>query len=311
MNICLETPLLSQPIALALGTFDGLHQGHRQVIHAMQNLAKAHHLQQWVYSFQNHPAEVLRPEIAPPILSTWQEKVTLLQNSYQLDGIVLQAFDEAFSHLSPENFVSDILVKKLQVKALAVGFNFRFGYQARGNVDLLTQMGTELGFEVQVVPAFQVNQQTISSTLIRELIQNGKIEEALPLLNQTWLIQGEVIHGQGIAAKFLGIPTANIQLSHPKKVLPILGVYACLARPAGSKAFLPAIMNLGNRPTFDGLTLSLEVHILDFVADLYGQILEVYPQHFLRPEQKFNGPEALKQQIQQDVLDARQFFAQS
>lgn len=311
MNICLETPLLSQPIALALGTFDGLHQGHRQVIQAMQNQAKAHHLQQWVYSFQNHPAEVLRPEVAPPILSTWQEKVTLLQNTYELDGIVLQAFDAEFSHLSPESFVSDILVKKLHVKALAVGFNFRFGYQARGNVDLLKHMGAELGFEVQIVPPFQVNHQTISSTLIRELIQNGKIEEALPLLNQEWLIQGQVIHGQGIAAKFLGIPTANIQLGHPKKVLPVLGVYACLARPTGSKALLPAVMNLGNRPTFEGLTLSLEVHLLDFEADLYGQSLEVYPQHFLRPEQKFNGPDALKQQIQQDVLNARQFFTQS
>lgn len=308
MNICLEIPSLERPIALALGTFDGLHLGHRQVIEQMRSQARAKDLPQWVFSFQNHPAEVLRPELAPPLLTSWHEKLTLLQNQGPLDGVILQAFDQNFSQLSPEAFVREILVERLKVATIAVGFNFHFGYQARGNGELLQQMGRELGFDVAIVPACEAQGQVISSTRIRELLLAGQLSEALELLGGEFIIQGEVIRGQGIAAKVLGVPTANLKLEHPRKVLPPKGVYACYVRRHGHHTQHPAVMNIGNRPTFAGQNLSLEVFLMDFEGDLYGQTLEVYLKDFLRPEQRFEGPEALKAQIHQDIAAARKLL---
>lgn len=309
MNVCFEIPTLPQPISLALGTFDGLHRGHRQVIAEMKRQAQAHQLPQWVFTFQNHPAEVLRPDSAPPLLTTWPEKLTLLRQTAELDGVVLLPFDESFSHTAPEEFVREVLVKRLQVAQVAVGFNFHFGYQAKGSPALLQQMGAELGFGVEIVPACEAGGQPISSTRIRDLITQGELPAALELLGGRYLIQGEVIRGQGIAAKVLGVPTANIRLEHDRKVLPPKGVYACLVRLPGQEGLRPAVMNLGNRPTFEGLTLSLEVYLMDYSGDLYGQTLEVYLQTPLRPEQKFDGPEALKAQIQRDIAQARQILS--
>lgn len=314
MNVCFELPVLDQPIALALGTFDGLHLGHRQVLAAMQEDARSHQLPQWVFTFQNHPAEVLRPDQAPPLLTTWPEKLTLLQNaagSQKLDGVIMLPFNEAFSHTQPEDFVRDVLVKRLRVAEVAVGFNFHFGYQARGNPELLQKMGRELGFGVDIVPACESGEQAVSSTRIRKLITAGDLAAANELLGGPFLIQGEVIRGQGIAAKVLGVPTANLRLEHERKVLPPKGVYACQVRLPGADSLRPGVMNLGNRPTFAGLTLSLEVFVMDYEGDLYGQSLEVYLHQFLRPEQRFDGPEALKAQIQQDIAQSRSYFQTS
>lgn len=308
MNVCLEIPALDQPIALALGTFDGLHLGHRRVIDTMRAKARELGLAQWVFTFQNHPAEVLRPDKAPPLLTTWPEKLTLLRDAADPDGVIMLPFDEDFSHTSPEDFVREVLVKRLKVQEVAVGFNFHFGYQAKGSPELLARMGAELGFGVDVVQAIEAGEQPISSTRIRNLITGGELEQALRLLDGKFLIQGEVIRGQGIAAKVLGVPTANLRLEHERKVLPPKGVYACRVRLQGESAYRPAVMNLGLRPTFDGSSLSLEAFIMDFEADLYGQTLEVYLEAFIRPEQRFDGPEALKAQIHQDIETARRLL---
>lgn len=310
MNVCFEIPTLPQPVSLALGTFDGLHRGHRQVISTMQRQAQKHHLPRWVFTFQNHPAEVLRPNQAPPLLTTWPEKLTLLRESAQLDGVILLPFDESFSHTPPEDFIREVLVRRLQVAEVAVGFNFHFGYQAKGNPALLQRMGAELGFGVEIVAACEAGDQPISSTRIRELITAGEMSDALALLGGSYLIQGEVVRGQGIAAKVLGVPTANIRLEHERKVLPPLGVYVCQVRLPGETQLRPGVMNLGKRPTFDGLSLSLEVYLLDYSGDLYGQTLEVYVQRFVRPERRFDGPEALKQQIHQDIEQTRRLLAE-
>ena len=308
MNVCFDIPSLEQPVSLALGTFDGLHLGHRHVLDAMQRMARAHSLPEWVFTFQNHPAEILRPELAPPLLSSWPEKLTLLGRAAELDGIVMLPFDQAFSHIQPEDFVRDVLVERLKVAAVAVGFNFHFGYRARGTPELLQQLGREFGFEVEIVPACEAGGQPISSTRIRNLLTSGELAAALSLLDQQFLIQGEVIRGQGIAAGVLGVPTANLRLEHARKVLPPKGVYACRVRRQGEAQLEPAVMNLGLRPTFGGGSLSLEVYLMDFVGDLYGQTLEVYLSAFIRPEQRFDGPEALKTQIAQDIQQARRLL---
>lgn len=304
MNICFETPTLHQDTAIALGTFDGLHLGHRQVILAMIRAAQNLQLQRWVYTFKNHPAEILRPQETPALLSLWQEKNTLLQKDFELEGIVFETFDRSFSEIQAETFVIDYLVKKMRTKHITVGYNFRFGYQARGDAKLLQQLGQELGFGVEVVPAFKQAEQVVSSTRARDLIQSGAFEQALPLLQNQYLIQGKVVSGQGIAARLLGVPTANLEFDQAPKQLPPKGVYACHVRIAGSDTVYKGVLNLGIRPTFDGASLSLEVYLMDFSADLYGQVLEVYPTQFLRPEQRFEGPDALKSQIHQDIEQA-------
>jgi len=306
MNISFEIPQLHAPSSIALGTFDGLHLGHRQVVAAMLQSAQQQDLQAWVFTFQNHPATVLRPTEVPPALTLWPEKITLLQNSYALDGIVLLAFDLALSEMSPEDFVTQILVQQMQIRHVSVGYNFRFGYQARGDAMLLQRMGQELGFAVTVVPACKSAGDVVSSTRIRALLAQGQLEPALDLLAGQFLMQGEVVRGQGIAAKVLGVPTANLKLEQNQKLLPRKGVYACRVRLAGEAQYRDGVMNLGLRPTFNGQDLSLEVYILDFSGEIYGQTLEVYLQAWLRPEQRFEGPEALKTQIHLDIEQARQ-----
>jgi len=306
MNICFEVPELQQSSAVALGTFDGLHLGHREVVGQMVKQASAHQIQPWVFTFKNHPAHVLRPDKAPRLLSTWQEKITLLQNNYQLNGIVLQAFDDDFSHISPEDFISEILVKQMKVKHITVGYNFHFGHQARGNAALLQELSTIYCYELTVVPPYQLGEQVVSSTRIRELLSDGLIAPALALLSGEYLIQGKVIRGQGIAAKVLGVPTANLEMEQILKNLPPEGVYACQVRRAAERSLYNGVMNLGTRPTFTDGGLNLEVYLMDFEGDLYGEVLEVYFKSFLRPEKKFDGPDALKSQIHRDIHLARQ-----
>ncbi len=308
MTICFDVPESPFPTAVALGTFDGVHLGHQQVLKSMQQAAQAKGLQSWVFTFKNHPKAVVPPYQAPLLLSAWQEKITLLQRHSALDGIVLQSFDKDFSEQAPEDFVEHLLCQRLQAKHIAVGFNFRFGYKAKGTPQLLEAMGEQLGFSVSVVPAYTHQGASVSSSKIREYLLQGELQQALILLGGHYLVQGEVVHGQGIAGKFLGVPTANLHLADSPKALPPKGVYACEIHINGETKAYPGILNLGLRPTFSGEGLNLEAHLLDFEGDLYGKTLQVYFKHFLRAEKKFDGPDALKAQIQKDLSEARTYF---
>lgn len=306
MTICFDVPHNPFPTAVALGTFDGVHLGHQEVLQSMKKSAIKKGLQGWVFTFKNHPKAVLPPFKAPLLLSTWPEKVTLLQRCISPDGIVLQSFDQTFSQQSPETFVKDILCDRLQAKHISVGYNFRFGYQAKGDAELLKSMGDALGFTVSVVPAYTWEDETVSSSKIRTLLLAGELEKAFALLGGPYLVQGEVVHGQGLAAKLLGVPTANLAFEQASKALPPKGVYACEVKINGSNTLYQGVLNLGMRPTFSGEGLNLETHILDFEGDLYGQTLQVYFKSFIRSEQKFDGLEALKTQISQDIAQTRE-----
>jgi riboflavin kinase / FMN adenylyltransferase len=309
MKIHFETPEFSSPSAVAIGTFDGVHLGHRSVISSMQAEAQKSNLKSVVLSFQNHPLSVLAPHRLPPLLSTCQEK-TLLLAQLAPENAVLLDFNRAFSELSPESFVRTILVDKLKAKHVTVGFNFRFGHQAQGTPEILKELGQKWGFEVAVHPAFDFSGEAVSSSRIRKLLEQGDLTESNQLLGQAYLIAGPVIRGQGIAAKVLGVPTANIAVDPLQKRLPPNGVYACQAKLPGRTELLPGVLNLGMRPTFSGLTLSLEVYIMDFEGDLYEQEIQIQLLHFIRPEQRFEGPELLKIQIQKDIQRAVELLAQ-
>jgi riboflavin kinase/FMN adenylyltransferase len=305
MNAPLDLPHLSTPSAIAIGTFDGVHLGHRSVIQEAIAFATAHNLQAAVLSFDNHPLSILAPDKAPGLLTTAAEKSQLLEAMGATP--LLMPFTRELSHMSPENFITEVLVKRLQVKHVSVGYNFNFGHQARGNGALLQEFGQRHGFSVSIHPPFLYQDSPVTSTRIRQLLQQGHLAEALPMLDQHWPIQGEVIRGQGIATTLLGVPTANLQLD-PAKLLPTFGVYACeVTLPEGRVH--PGILNLGMRPTFSGLSTSLEVYLFDLQRDLYGQTLSVEPRHFIRPEQRFPGPEALRAQIHQDIEVARQLLS--
>lgn len=310
MKTHFDIPQFSSPCAVAIGTFDGVHLGHRAVIAAMMAEAQNRGLPAVVLSFQNHPLSVLAPDRLPPLLSTPREKALALE-SLNPDAVVLLPFDAAFSQLSPAAFVTTILQEKLQAAYVTVGFNFHFGFQAQGTPELLHQLGQQHGFDVAVHPAFQAGGEAVSSSRIRKLLEQGALTESNALLGQPYLVTGQVIRGQGIASTVLGVPTANLAVDPAHKRLPPHGVYACQVKVPGHEKPFWGILNSGLRPTFSGISFSLEVFIMDFEGDLYEQELQLRLLHFIRPERRFEGPEQLKAQIQTDIHSARTLLAQT
>lgn len=310
MKTHFEIPQFTSPCAVAIGTFDGVHLGHQAVIGAMMAEAHQRGLPAVVVSFQNHPLSVLAPDRLPPLLCTPREKALALE-ALNPDAVILLPFDKAFSQLSPEEFVSGILQAKLQAAYVTVGFNFHFGFQAQGTPERLRELGQEQGFDVAIHPAFQAGGEAVSSSRIRKLLEKGALEECNALLGQPYLLMGKVIRGQGIAATVLGVPTANLDVNPVSKRLPPHGVYACQVKIPGQDKPFWGILNSGMRPTFSGVSFSLEVFIMDFEGDLYEQELQIRLLHFIRPERRFEGPEQLKAQIQTDIHSARALLGQT
>lgn len=285
--------------SVALGTFDGLHLGHRKVIQSMLSSAKESELKSVVLSFSNHPMEIIG-QTTPQLITTAEEKASLIRSMY-IDHCVLLEFTHEFSEISAEGFIKDILCKQLNVGHVSVGYNFRFGHQAKGDVEMLQRYGQELGFEVTVCEPFKYQGELVTSTNIRNYITEGSFEKALPLLSDQFLITGKVIRGQGLATKALGLPTANIAVTNPQKLLPVKGVYVCSVFLPSTNMNYDGVVNIGNRPTFKGQSLSVEVYILNFEENIYGEQLSIYLKKFIREEIAFDGVEKLKLQIHEDI----------
>ncbi|RUM87618.1 MAG: riboflavin biosynthesis protein RibF [Thermodesulfatator sp.] len=291
------------PVA-TLGNFDGVHLGHQALLR--ETLAWALQIKgtPLVVTFEPHPRRVLCPEDPPALLTTFEERLQLLA-SYGLSRVLVLPFGLELASLPPEEFVEEYLVDGLRLKGLVVGFNYRFGRGRRGDVALLLRLGERLGFEVRVVPPQKVDGLTVSSSLIRELLFQGEVDRAAQLLGRPYTLKGRVIPGEG-RGRTLGFPTANLEVSS-EKLLPARGVYAVRVAWAGN--WWKGVMNLGQRPTFEGRRLCLEVHLFDFQGDLYGETLTVAFIKFLRPEKKFSSPAALREQILQDCQRARQILS--
>lgn len=287
--------LTTQPLALAIGNFDGVHLGHQALFKRLIDIAKADNLQSAVMTFEPHPREFFAPQQAPARLTSLREKLELFAEAGIAQAYVCH-FNQRFAKASAQAFMQDILRKALNVQAVLVGEDFRFGDGRKGSISDLEQAG----FHLVSLPQVTMNTQRVSSTLVREALANGDLEKSALLLGRDYSISGKVVHGAK-RGRQLGFPTANIHMRHERPAL--TGVYAVKLNG------LQGVANLGVRPTLAGLPkLSLEVHLLDFAGDLYGQHVHVSFHKKLREEIKFPDLDALKQQIAADALAAKNYF---
>lgn len=288
------------PSAVALGTFDGVHIAHQAVIKNMVKHARAHQLLSVVYTFSNHPKE-LREENPPKRLMTPEQKEKLLA-SLGVDVLVMVPFDESQLNIPAEDFVEEILLKKINTKHITVGYDFKFGKKAKGCVNLLSKYQDY--FTLDVVEPIKNDDLTISSTNIRKFLLAGDVEMANELLGRYYDIHGLVIHGKHMGRK-LGYPTINLQTTYEMSVLKP-GVYITKTRVNGIEH--PSVTNVGFNPTFNQENFNVETYILDFEGDLYGQHVEVLFIKFISPEMKFDSLEDLIKKIDGDVQMARDYF---
>jgi riboflavin kinase / FMN adenylyltransferase len=289
---------------VTIGNFDGVHLGHRAIIGRVTQRARELKAQAVAVTFEPHPLKVLRPEINLPLLTTPEQKLKLLEEA-GLDAVVVLPFSREFATIPAREFVIQYFCERLQVREVVVGHDYGFGRGREGNIDLLREMGQAHGFTVQVVWAVEAEGAVVSSSLIRALLRLGKVTEASRLLGRRYRVTGEVVRGKGRGAKLLGVPTANLRSVN--ELLPASGIYAVRVHRGGD--IINGVANIGTCPTFDNQELSLEAHLLDFAADLYGETLEVEFAVRLRGEQKFSSLEALAAQIHRDIDHARGLLA--
>lgn len=289
---------------ITVGTFDGVHMGHRSLI--MQTMDRAADLSATgvALTWDRHPAMTLRPDKAPALLSSTQRKVELLADT-GIDMTVVLAFDEALSHMSPEDFVTGVLVRRLGAREIFVGEDWRFGHKAAGTVDLLRQMGGDLGFEVHGVTLQTIGGEPVSSSRIRRAIAAGDMDEARALLGRPFDLDGTVVRGAA-RGKALGFPTANLDVD-PILARPPLGVYAGVA--SVGEVTRTAAISIGVNPTFGGepghSEVSVEAYLLDFDGDLYGQTMRLAFWSRLRDELRFDSVDDLVAQMYTDVATTR------
>lgn len=325
------------PTTVALGNFDGIHRGHEQVIQPILqesrastaleeqkrpdnldqlnfketlpilNGAKNNHVYATMATFYPHPREFFSGE-ALKLLTPRAEKVKRL-SVLGVEQLVLLPFDRELASLTPEQFVEKILIQELKATHISVGEDFRFGNQRSGTSKDLRAIASSFGVDVTIVPLFTYEGERISSSLIRESLETGDIDQANRLLGRSYSITGVVIQGQQLG-RTIGFPTANLQLP-PDKFLPRHGVYCVRVGSASPSSLVSeqfGVMNIGMRPTVNGTSLTVEIHLLDWTGDLYGQTLIVSIEKFLRSETKFPSLDALKSQIQADCAAARVYF---
>ncbi|HWN68038.1 MAG TPA: bifunctional riboflavin kinase/FAD synthetase, partial [Haliangium sp.] len=295
--------------AVAIGNFDGVHLGHRRLLDTAVHAARSLHGDAVVFTFEPHPAAVLAPHKAPPLLTSAARKLELLAQA-GIDACVLEPFTRELADMSPEAFLQSILVDILGARHIVVGYDFTYGRDRAGTTESLRAFGAARGIGVDVIEPVAVGGVVVSSTRVRELVRAGDMAGARALLGRDFDVDGAVIRGDGRGAR-IGMPTANIAVE--SRLLPAGGVYAVrvqLLDRAEPAEPLPAVANLGTNPTFvDRTELSLEVHLLDFTGDLYDQRLRVQFVERLRGEQRFPGIEALLSQIRADIARAREILA--
>lgn len=281
---------------MTVGTFDGVHRGHQAIISYLSRRARERDGHSTVVSFDPHPRAVVHDD-SVPMLTTVTERAAVLDD-LGLDRFVVLPFTSSFAQLSPEEYVEDVLVQRIGVQEIAVGYDHRFGRKRAGDVDLLKQLGRTHGFSVDILPPQEVGPDVVSSSTIRALLNDGAAARAHELLGRPYAITGTVARGEG-RGRTIGYPTANVSISDARKLVPKNGVYAVRVQLPDDR-MRGGMLNIGRRPTFEGMDVTVEVHIFDFEGDLYGQDLTVQFMQRLRDEQKFDSPDALVTQLSKD-----------
>lgn len=290
--------------AVSIGNFDGVHLGHRAVIGQLAQRARSLGVPSLIMLFEPQPAEYFRPEAPPARLMRLREKLLALRQE-PLDRVLCERFDERFAALEPEAFIERILVRKLEVRWLLVGEDFRFGRNRRGDIEMLRRAGRRYGFEVETAPTFYVDGERVSSTRVRAALAASDLEEAKRLLGRPYRMCGRVVRGAGIGRE-IGVPTANIDVHRRRTPLQGIFVVELNGLPGGPR---PAVASLGTRPTVGGTHILLEVHLLDFDSDIYGAQAAVDFLHKLREERRFDSLEEMRAQILRDIEQARRYFS--
>jgi riboflavin kinase/FMN adenylyltransferase len=294
---------------VTLGTFDGVHCGHRKLISRIVELARATNGQSLVLTFFPHPRMVLNPEEhGIELLSTTAEKIALLSGT-GIDHLVIHPFSRDFSSMTAEAFVREIISSKLRTNQLVIGYDHRFGNQRAGSISELRRYGLDFGFDVEEIPEQDVDDMAVSSSRIRLALKEGRVEDANHLLGRSYELSGIVIRGNQVG-RTIGFPTANIRIPESYKLIPGEGVY--LVTVHGMDVVHNGMMSIGRRPTLEPHgKLSLEVHILGFDGDIYGNTIQVKLLHKLRDNARFEGVEALKSQLEADRIQALRYFART
>jgi riboflavin kinase/FMN adenylyltransferase len=289
---------------IAIGNFDGIHLGHQRLLEYCIGLAKESGAVATALTFEPPPLKVLRPEVAPPRISTNEQRLEWF-GALGMEAAVVLPFTMELAKLSPEDFVDEILVRQLQVRAVVVGDNFRFGHRQAGDVKFLRELGMRDGFDVVVHEPVVVDGEIVSSTVIRKLIAEGEVTRAARMLGRAFALTGEVVAGTGTGRKFT-FPTLNLRPE--QELLPARGVYVTRTVLEGEPNSHRSVTNVGMRPTFNGTGLTVETHLLDYSGNFSPKKIEVRFWKKLREEKKFVGPEELKAQIAKDIQKANEFF---
>jgi len=290
---------------LAIGNFDGVHLGHQAILRAAVARARETGEVATVLTFDPPPSKVLRPDSAPLRLSTTTQRLRWF-GMWGLEAAVVLPFTRELAQLSPEEFVAQILVRDLQARAVFVGENFRFGHRQAGNAKVLQELGQRRGFQVETIPPIICDGEIVSSTAIRREIAAGRVTAAAQLLGRPFALTGPIIRGTGTGSR-LTFPTLN--LAPEQELLPARGVYITRTAFEGQRGSHRSVTNIGVRPTFQGSTLSVETHVLEYTGEPPSKRLEVALWKRLREEKKFSGPEELRSQIARDIADANRFFS--
>ena len=290
---------------VTIGTFDGVHIGHQEIIKNLVRNANSNNNKSVILTFFPHPRMVLQKGSDLKLLSTLEEKIALLEKT-GLDFLIIEPFTKDFSRLTALDFVRDILIQQLKIKKLVIGYDHHFGRNREGNFEQLTEYGSVYDFEVEEIPAQDIQNIAVSSTKIRKALEEGNIEKANTYLGYEFMLTGKVVHGRGLGKQW-NYPTINIHIEEPYKIIPKSGVYVVKTTINNINVF--GIMNIGYRPTVDGKYQTIEVHLLDFNADLYGKNIQVQLAHRLRDEQKFNSVDELFTQIKHDESKARELIS--
>ncbi len=292
-----DLPAFINPV-ITIGSFDGVHAGHHTIIQTIQDKAKSIQGEAILLTFYPHPRKILFSDSNFKLINTIEEKMENLER-LGLDNLVIYPFSRDFSTMAPEAYIEEVLIKKFKPKVIVIGYDHRFGAQRKGNIETFRFFQDKYQYELIEINPQSINEMIVSSSKIRTALSTGDIELANQLLGYPYTLKGRVVKGNQLG-RTIGFPTANIELEDMDKMIPMNGVYGVEVVDKDLQAF-KGIMNIGIRPTVDGNKQTIEVHILDFYRDIYGEKLRVNLLNFIRPEQKFASLEALKEQIHRDI----------